>query len=422
MKTQLLEDIGESHSHKAPAPARPLAGGVSPVSPALSAPPDPGVDAGALPETAPAAALISPLMGDIEAELALLSALVDARPEAAGASGDAEATPLSEPSASAPEAAHRVWKSRPTVPAPLPPVAAKVWRQALAPSPAVDSAPAVAEPVPVPVPVPVLEPAAAPPTPVPAPSLSTLGELPPRQVAPNVPSAPNGRRAAMLSAAVLGVALLGGAGYWLQQGSAGKTSQAILLPGAKPAAPSAPAVAPTVAPAVAPAVAQIVAPVGTPPAAETEPPPMVLLEERLPPAAATPVLAAAPAVVATAPVKEVVKEAVKPAARAPVKKAPKVAVKAQAKEQDKAQAKPRDKAPAKALVKAQNKAPARAPAKAVDKLAARTPSRPAPAAPERAPVYDMAETLRQCRAAGYHNVQCIERKCVATKFGLACRG
>jgi hypothetical protein len=34
----------------------------------------------------------------------------------------------------------------------------------------------------------------------------------------------------------------------------------------------------------------------------------------------------------------------------------------------------------------------------------------------------LAETLRQCRAAGYHATLCIKRGCTATKFGLACRG
>lgn len=38
------------------------------------------------------------------------------------------------------------------------------------------------------------------------------------------------------------------------------------------------------------------------------------------------------------------------------------------------------------------------------------------------PAAQQAETLRQCRAAGYHAAQCVKRGCVATKFGLACRG
>lgn len=38
------------------------------------------------------------------------------------------------------------------------------------------------------------------------------------------------------------------------------------------------------------------------------------------------------------------------------------------------------------------------------------------------PAAQQAETLRQCRAAGYHASQCLRRGCVATKYGLACRG
>ena len=44
------------------------------------------------------------------------------------------------------------------------------------------------------------------------------------------------------------------------------------------------------------------------------------------------------------------------------------------------------------------------------------------AAAESAAALSQAETLRQCRAAGYHATRCMRRGCVATKFGLACRG
>lgn len=33
-----------------------------------------------------------------------------------------------------------------------------------------------------------------------------------------------------------------------------------------------------------------------------------------------------------------------------------------------------------------------------------------------------AETLRQCRIAGYHASQCLQRGCMVTKYGLACKG
>jgi hypothetical protein len=51
------------------------------------------------------------------------------------------------------------------------------------------------------------------------------------------------------------------------------------------------------------------------------------------------------------------------------------------------------------------------------------PVRAAAAPPPEPPREDtLAETLRQCRAAGYHATLCVKRGCVATKFGLACRG
>lgn len=34
----------------------------------------------------------------------------------------------------------------------------------------------------------------------------------------------------------------------------------------------------------------------------------------------------------------------------------------------------------------------------------------------------LAETLRLCRAAGYHAAQCIQLDCTATQYGLACKG
>ena len=56
---------------------------------------------------------------------------------------------------------------------------------------------------------------------------------------------------------------------------------------------------------------------------------------------------------------------------------------------------------------------------------AAAPRRPAPPpAPTAAQVREaqMAETLRQCRAAGYHAQQCVKRGCVATPYGIACKG
>lgn len=44
-----------------------------------------------------------------------------------------------------------------------------------------------------------------------------------------------------------------------------------------------------------------------------------------------------------------------------------------------------------------------------------------PAPPARRPDR-LSETLRQCRIAGYHAAQCLQRGCAATRHGLACRG
>jgi hypothetical protein len=46
----------------------------------------------------------------------------------------------------------------------------------------------------------------------------------------------------------------------------------------------------------------------------------------------------------------------------------------------------------------------------------------APAEPETIGRSQLAETLRQCRIAGYHAEQCVQRKCSMTRYGLACRG
>jgi hypothetical protein len=74
----------------------------------------------------------------------------------------------------------------------------------------------------------------------------------------------------------------------------------------------------------------------------------------------------------------------------------------------------------------QAKKPAPKPAR--ERVLARAVTPPAPARPvqpvTQAPPSEspLAETLRLCRAAGYHATACIKRGCEATRFGLACRG
>lgn len=64
------------------------------------------------------------------------------------------------------------------------------------------------------------------------------------------------------------------------------------------------------------------------------------------------------------------------------------------------------------------------PARSRVRAVAKAPRRVAPPPPDPAAVRasQMAETLRQCRAAGYHAQQCIKRGCVATPYGIACKG
>ena len=63
---------------------------------------------------------------------------------------------------------------------------------------------------------------------------------------------------------------------------------------------------------------------------------------------------------------------------------------------------------------------ARPPRARVRTVAKAPPRRAPPPAPTRES--QMAETLRQCRAAGYHAEQCVRRGCVATPYGIACKG
>ncbi len=56
-----------------------------------------------------------------------------------------------------------------------------------------------------------------------------------------------------------------------------------------------------------------------------------------------------------------------------------------------------------------------------ESLARPAPS-PDPGPSQPAATGALAETLRMCRAAGYHATACIKRGCEATRFGLVCRG
>lgn len=68
--------------------------------------------------------------------------------------------------------------------------------------------------------------------------------------------------------------------------------------------------------------------------------------------------------------------------------------------------------------------PASTPKPARERVLARAPAVPARTAPPSQPDPEspLAETLRLCRAAGYHATACLKRGCEATRFGLVCRG
>lgn len=163
------------------------------------------------------------------------------------------------------------------------------------------------------------------------------------------------------------------------------------------------------------------APAGTrpPPAAV---PPLVMLEEQpgvpvkreqpAPPAADAPAPSTALApVAATKPAAAVKEEAV---AASP---------------KPKAQTPPKPKAQTPAKPKTQTPPqPSRAAAVPAKETRQREPVRQvarASAAPKEAPLGaedSLSETLKACRAHGYHATQCIKQGCSMTKYGFACRG
>lgn len=63
-----------------------------------------------------------------------------------------------------------------------------------------------------------------------------------------------------------------------------------------------------------------------------------------------------------------------------------------------------------------------APKQAREAPLARAPAPPARAVAAPDPQSPLSETLRLCRAAGYHATACLKRGCEATRFGLVCRG
>ena len=183
-----------------------------------------------------------------------------------------------------------------------------------------------------------------------------------------------GRKAFGWTAALALAAGLAGAAWWLYGETQVESTLALVADQTPPAAPAPFAPAPALAPPVAAAPA-------LPPAPESESEP----EPEPVSAAPTPAPAPAPAL------REVKKQRPPPAVRKSVQKKPTVRTVARREPPRSAQSAP--------------------------------PVRPVRAQAAAAPPEDaLTETLRLCRAAGYHASLCIKRGCAATKFGLACRG
>lgn len=84
-----------------------------------------------------------------------------------------------------------------------------------------------------------------------------------------------------------------------------------------------------------------------------------------------------------------------------------------------AMAPPAEEAP-RAEISAPPQAPAAVPQRTSRKLSQKTAPASVTPEPDRAQLW--AETLKQCRAAGYHAAKCARLGCTTTKYGLSCKG
>ena len=288
--------------------------------------------------------------------------------------------PLPSPPAAGPRRRTGVWRSR----APRPPAAAD------APPPSA---------------APRVEPTIAPPPAAEAPrvrpGMASFSSREPDWALPLQPEPPPwterwGRKALGWTAGLMALAALGGTAAWMVQDTRVESTLAVVADHTPPAQPVPPAVLAAV-PAAAPA-----------PESGAEPlPPLKLL----PPEPVNTASVENPAVAAAA-------ETPAPADAAPaaVPLPPSKPALARARERPRAAAAEQRQRP-EAKKPARERVPARAPAE---------PAKSAPRAPASAQAPDpespLAETLRLCRAAGYHATACLKRGCEATRFGLVCRG
>lgn len=332
-----------------------------------------------------------------------------------------EPAPQVQASSGVPAPRPRVWRARR---ASAPPV----WRarEAAAPESVAPEVPPPSEPAPVPSePAPMF---ASRPAPQPAadviPSFASRAPDGALRFPVTHPSwfERSGRRLVAWGAAALLAVAVVGAGAWVYQDRKVAATLALVAGESTPAAVIVPYVPP--APELAPPLVLVKPGTSTP-----EPAPEMddsrQLDVRLPASAgeveegeeekfaetAVKAAPAAAAMVAAAPAPKAKPEVRKEAERKPTPR--KEPVK---KVQSKEEARKADTR--KAAAKSE---PRKADAKKTErKTAARTAPPSKPAAAE--PALSQAETLRQCRAAGYHASQCARRGCVATRFGLACRG
>lgn len=232
----------------------------------------------------------------------------------------------------------------------------------------------------------------------------------------------SGRRLVAWGAATLVAVALIGAGAWVYQDRKVAATLALVAGESAPAAVMVPYVPP--APEPAPPLVLVKPGPSTP-----EPAPEMddsrQLDVRLPDSAGdveegeeekfagTAIKAAPPAAIAAAVPAAKVKPGVR---KEPAKKAQS---KQEARQSDTRKAAVKSD-PRKAEAKKSSTTKTTATKTSANKTAARTAPPSKSAASE--PALSQAETLRQCRAAGYHASQCARRGCVATRFGLACRG
>jgi hypothetical protein len=225
----------------------------------------------------------------------------------------------------------------------------------------------------------------------PAPLFDFTQPLPTPQEANPFTPAPSGftrsRKRYLLGAAcVLSAALLAWGGHWLYQERSDAGSMA-LIAAQRPVDTPVNGQALAKKAAMPEPAAEATAPVSSPI------PPLVMLEPDDPPAVVKPEQAVRPRV--QKPERTLERETASPPPKPSVRKV---------------------REPSRAAVRPAKELPRREPVRQLARAAAIPVERPA------APDTSMAALLRACREHGYHATQCIKRECSVTAYGFACRG